>query len=288
MTDLAKATAILNVLADGRRPLTLTELTFRTNLPRSTVHRVIRSLEEQFLVVHASDCPGYALGPGALKFGLNGHLMLVTANRPLAVSLSHELREHVGLAVFSGREMIMIDEVSPPGRPFELHHRLGRTADLHATATGRVLAARLSDDQMSRLLPHPLKRFTGRTVVDPDQLLADHANVRASGVAICLEEHDAGIGAAATCIPGETGVLLSIVVVLPVGRLLAKRESVIEALRRINPAVDAIRALRQLEARAAQCRTAERKPVQSSLTIHQRETTARPSRTKPQVAPASQ
>src|SRR5262249_40822885 len=161
-------------------------------------------------------------------------------------------------------------EVSPPGRPFELHRRLGRTADLHATATGRALATHLSDDQMTRLLPHPLRRFTARTVVDSDQILADHANVRASGVAVSLEEHDAG-----TCIPAGTGVVMSIVVVLPVGRLLAKRESVIAALRRINPAVDACCALRQLEARAARSGADGPAPTAAGLKIKRPESAVR-------------
>ncbi|ONH60421.1 hypothetical protein CcI49_11340 [Frankia sp. CcI49] len=210
---------------------------------------MIQGLERNLYVLRVADRPGYVLGPGALKFGLNGHLRLLAANRRRMTALAREVNEGVGLAVFSGREAVLVDEVFSPARPSELASKVGRSAALHATATGRALIAQMSDEEMPRILQGKAVRYTEWTVTDEEQLANLLDDTRQSGIATCVEEHDVGVGAVATALTGSVGILQTICVVLPIQRLRAKSELVIGALRRVNPDVDVDLAVRQLQTR---------------------------------------
>lgn len=247
MTDIGRATTVLDALAESRRPLTLSGLAARTGLPRSTVHRVIQALEHQLYVVGAAEQPGYVLGPGLLKFGMNAHLGLLAANRGQLTSLAREVNENVELAVFNGREAVVADQIASCDR---LKHvsKLGRSFSLHASCIGWSLLAQLPDERVQRLLPHRLQRYTDRTVTDRTAVLAGLEETRRSGIAVDFEEHDLGICAVATGMRGPTGALQAVAVVMPTCRFRSKADTAVHCLKRLNPSVDVEAALRQCHA----------------------------------------
>ncbi|MFD7133805.1 IclR family transcriptional regulator [Streptomyces sp. NPDC059894] len=244
MTDIGRATTVLDAIAESRWPLTLTDLATRTGIPRSAVHRAIQALEHELYVVAAPERPGYILGPGLLKFGMNAHLGLLAANRTQLAAVAREVGENVELAVFSGREVVVVDQIASPERLRGVT-QVGKSFSLHASCIGMALLAQLPDTRVVQVLPERLKRFTDRTVTDRDAVLDALAAVRRSGVAVDLEEHDVGICALATGMTGPTGALQAVAVVMPTHRFRAKAPLAVESLRRLNPLVDTRLALRQ-------------------------------------------
>ncbi|GHF19701.1 IclR family transcriptional regulator [Amycolatopsis deserti] len=244
MADLARVTLVLDTLAESRGGLTVTELAVRTGLPRSTVHRVLRSLERELYVVRAQepDRPGYVLGPALLKFGMNSHLRLLAATRPDLVALAREVRERVELAVFSGREVVVVDQIAAPARLRGVT-QVGKSFSLHASCIGKVLLAQLPDARVAELLPERLDRFTPATVTERAALLAELARVRRAGVAVDREEHDSGISAVATARLGAGGMWQAVAVVMPSQDFAAKFETAVRGLRRVNPEIDVVAAL---------------------------------------------
>ncbi|MEI4272635.1 IclR family transcriptional regulator [Klenkia sp. LSe6-5] len=236
MTDLGRATQVLDALAESRGPLTVTDLTSRTGLPRSAVHRALQGLERELYVVRVPERPGWVLGPGLLKFGMNAHLRLLSANRAALATLAREVAENVELAVFSGREVVVVDQIASPERLRGVT-KVGRSFSLHASCIGMALLAQLPDQRIAELLPPVLRRFTEHTVTDHAAVLAELAEVRRTGVAVDEEEHDLGICAVATGFTGPTGALQAVAVVVPTQRFRAKLPAAVEGLRRINPRV---------------------------------------------------
>ncbi|KAA9160731.1 IclR family transcriptional regulator [Amycolatopsis acidicola] len=238
MADLDRVTVVLDALAESRHGLTITELSARTGLPRSTVHRVLQTLERVLYVVRSPDPgqAGYQLGPGLLKFGMNTHLRLLAANRPDLVALAREVRERVELAIFSGREVVVVDQIASPARLRGVT-QVGRSFSLHASCIGKALLARLPEHRVRELLPPRLARFTEATVTDRAVLLAELDHVRESGIALDREEHDAGISAVATSFVGPTGALQAIAVVMPSQVFTRKLPDAVRGLRSLNPAV---------------------------------------------------
>ncbi|MEV0998733.1 IclR family transcriptional regulator [Nonomuraea sp. NPDC050202] len=244
MTDIGRATIVLDAIAESAGPLTLTELSARTRLPRSTVHRVIQALEGELYVVRVPERPGYVLGPGLLKFGMNAHLRLLAANRARLASLAREVSENVELAIFSGREVVVVDQIASPER-LKGVTKVGRSFSLHASCIGMALLAQLPDARVAELLPGRLERFTPNTVTDHGALMAELAGIRRSHVAVDVEEHDVGICAVATGMSGPTGALQAVAVVMPTRRFRAKAALAVESLRLVNRLVDADLAIEQ-------------------------------------------
>ena len=235
MTDLARATAVLDAIAEASRPLTVSELATRIQLPRSSVHRAIQALERELYVVRGAQHPGYSLGPGVLKFGMNAHLQLLSATRGHLVALARAVNENVELAVFSGREVVIAAQIASPER-LKGVSRLGKSFSLHASSIGKAVLAQLPDERVRELLPRSLHRFTPHTLVRRPDLLAALATIRRCHIAVDLEEHDTGICSVATAIVG-TGALQAIAVVIPTRRFAAKADLAIECLCQANPQI---------------------------------------------------
>lgn len=246
MSVLGRAARILDVLAASSRPLSLADIAVRVDLPRSSVHRAVQALEAERFVVRAPNAVGYVLGPGLLKFGMGSHVRLMAANRPSLMTLAREVGENVDLAVFSGREVVVVDQVVNPTRQ-RVVTKVGQAFSLHASCIGKALLAQLEPDEAARVLgPGPLRAFTPATVVEPEAILAELPGIRARGLALDVEEHDRGIVAVATATVGPTGALQAVAVVMQAQRVERKWDVTVAGLSRVNPRVDveAGRALR--------------------------------------------
>ena len=215
----------------------MSELASRTGLPRSSVHRTIQDLEAELYVVRTPDRPGYALGPGVLKFGLAGHLQLLSANRGRLVALARATHENAELAIFSGREVVIVDQVASPER-LKGVTKVGKSFSLHASCIGKALLAALPAARADELLPDTLERFTDTTITDRAGLLAELETARKIGVAVDVEEHDVGICAIATAGIGPTGALQATAVVMPTRRFAANSSAVLDGLHHLNAAID--------------------------------------------------
>ncbi|PTT65629.1 IclR family transcriptional regulator [Arthrobacter sp. HMWF013] len=234
MSTFAKAATILNLLAESRGRLTLTDLARKCSMPRSTVHRIIQELEAEHFVMQASSAGGYVLGPGVLKFGMNSHLQLVAAIRPVLISLAQEVNENVELAVFSGREVVVVDQVASAARLIPVT-KVGKSFSLHGSCIGKILLAQLPDSRVLEILPKKLAAHTVNTITDVDVLLQELNEIRETNIAFDHEEHDLGISAAATCLRSPTGVSQAVAVVLPTHRFKSRAEAILEGLKNIQP-----------------------------------------------------
>lgn len=233
MADIGRATLVLDAIAESNVPLTLAELAVRTGLPRSTVHRIIQALERELYVVRSANKSGYILGTGLLKFGMNAHLRLLAANRGDLALLARTVNENVELAVFSGREVVVVDQIASLDRLRGVT-KVGKSFSLHASSIGIALLAQLPDETVSELLPPTLERFTDNTITDPEALMERIELVRSSHIAIDIEEHDMGICAVATGMVGPTGAVQAICVVMPTRRFKDKVDRAVEGLNVIN------------------------------------------------------
>ncbi|MGW4535512.1 IclR family transcriptional regulator [Nocardia sp. NPDC004340] len=223
---------VLEALADSRRRLTIREISAMTGVPRSSVHRIVRGLvARRYLVAAVPD--GYRIGPGLLGVALSSQQQLVTPMRTLVSSLSDSVQECVDLAVFTGREVVVIDQVST-GNRLRAVTRVGRPFAAHASSIGKVLLAELSDSEIRALLPGTLEKFTRNTITSVGELLREIDMVRIRGIAFDHEEHDLGISAAATSVRGPGGIVQAISIVTGTNRFRSRRADFVQALRAVR------------------------------------------------------
>jgi IclR family acetate operon transcriptional repressor len=162
------------------------------------------------------------------------------------ISLARQVNENVETAVFSGREVVVVDQVASPAR-LQGVTQVGKSFSLHASAIGMALLAKLPGEQVDALLSSRLERFTDKTVSERSAVLLRLEQIRLCGVAIDVEEHDVGICAAATALVGPTGVLQAVAVVVPTHRFHGKAPQIVASLCSLNPEIDKESALRQLK-----------------------------------------
>jgi DNA-binding IclR family transcriptional regulator len=155
MGTVGKAIAILRVLGGSRSPIALAGLAKQTNLPKSTVHRLVRTLVAQQVVHRTED--GYELRQHLVTAPLTSHRDLDVRDHALRAMLALYELTHllVQLMVLEGDRIRCVDQFD--ARVFRIRAGGGRGSVWSAgsTAAGRVLLAQRMPVQ------HPRQWRTG-------------------------------------------------------------------------------------------------------------------------------
>ena len=176
--------------------LGVTEASKRLGLHKSTVSRLLGTLERGGFVEQVSDTRRYRLGLQLASLaGLAvTQLDLSSAARPYLVNLAAQSEETATLSVLDGDEAVNIDQVPGP-HPVKDLGWIGRRLPLHASAGGKPLLASLPAERLERWLQQPLPAYTERTVVSPEQLRHELQEMLARGYVIVSEEYEPGLTA---------------------------------------------------------------------------------------------
>ena len=213
--SIDRAAKVLSSL-QGARHLGITELATLLELPPSTVHGIVKSLQSHGLVAKEPNGNRYMLGPSLLKLS-NVYLDTLDV-RARAMRWTRELSRRTGLSTRLGAELF--DEV------IIIHHNLrpdgseqmpetGLSIPAHASAMGKVLLT-YNPDVADDLLTRPLRSLTGDTVTDPAKLILQFAQVADRGIA--MEEDEAVLGessVAAPVVDRSGSVIAAVAVVMP-------------------------------------------------------------------------
>jgi len=202
-----RAVAILDALADVGDAGT-TDIARRTGISPSTVSRQLGTLARLGLVEHVPATGRYRLGVRVLRLAnaVLGRLNLRDAARAHLEELVGEVGETATLSIPGDRDAITVDFI-PTDRYLQGVTRLGRPSVGHASSAGKVLLAFGS-------VPVPrgrLRRFTPKTITDPDVLSRELDQVRRQGWAAAIEERESGLSAIAAPVWDASGTLAAII-----------------------------------------------------------------------------
>lgn len=206
--SIERAFAVLRVLSAGSAGLT--EIARRLGLPKSTVARILASLETERAVVQEAPGGGYRLGPALRELAgasVDGRTLVATA-RPHLVEITATCHETSGISVRDGNVVHYLDHVGSPENVL-VRDWTGETAPLHTVPSGLVLLAAAGADDVADYLDGPLERLTEHTVVDPDALRDRLDRVLADGHAWVHEEYADGITSVGVPVTGPDGAVLA-------------------------------------------------------------------------------
>ena len=201
--SLERAFAILAAVAD--RPAGVTALSERLDLPKSTVARLLSSLEA-LGAVERLDRRRWRVGPGieALAGSAPLERSLVSLARPELQRLVASLGEDTGLGLPDGHDIHYVVQVECD-HPVQIRDWTGTRAPLHAVPSGLVLLADWPGDAIAAYVANGLTALTPQTVVDPEQLRTRLEDVARSGYAWGLEEYAEGINSVAAPVRDPRG-----------------------------------------------------------------------------------
>jgi IclR family acetate operon transcriptional repressor len=230
VASVARAAALLDLLAESPDGLGVNELARRIGVNASSASRLLGTLQAARLVEREPGGP-YRLGLRlvALSDAVLARLDVRDLARPLLRALVTQTGETATLSVPGDIAAITVDVVPAESSVVSMA-RLGRPSVAHATAAGKAM---LAFGGAAVTAPGaPLEAFTPRTIVDPEELAAEVEGVRGRGWAVAAGEREADLNALAAPAFGRAGRLAAIVGLQgPAARLtFERRRAVLPAL----------------------------------------------------------
>ncbi|MEO7241364.1 MAG: IclR family transcriptional regulator [Variovorax sp.] len=154
---LERGLRLLGEFSREQRTLSAPELARRFALPRSTVFRLLCTLENLGFVERTENGHEYRLGLAVLGLGFEylASLELTEIGIPLIQKLADALRVPCNLVVRDGRSIVYVAKVGPSNAstPFASSVSVGTRLPAHATVLGRILLEDLSLAQLRALYP---------------------------------------------------------------------------------------------------------------------------------------
>lgn len=182
---------IIEQLAITDGPLSITELSKRALLPKSTVHRILSMLTSRHYVEKDTETNGYMLGYKVVQIAscyLN-KIMLCTEAAPFMHQLASAFDAISYLAVLENTEVMYLQKIE---KVSSIHQYacIGKREPLYCTALGKVLLSGLPEDEREQVIRQiTFKKFTPATIISKDDLTTEVKLASVDGYAVDKGEH---------------------------------------------------------------------------------------------------
>lgn len=209
--SVERAIAILKSFSADKPERGVGELSRELGLHKSTVSRLMTTLERGELLSRNPETQRYRLGIDLIGLAAQviSYVDVREVARPFLRNLAEDCQESVNLVVLDAGQVVNLDQFVPPMRQVKNIGRVGRRMWPHSTAAGKVLLAHLSTEELDQSLPEELESFTAHTITDPGQLRQELAKVREQSYAIAREELEEGLNALAAPIYDHNGRVIA-------------------------------------------------------------------------------
>jgi len=193
--SVRKALSILCLFTPARPTLNVTGASRLLNIPKSTAHNLLRTLEHFDFISQDPVSKHYRLGRKLFELGTlysRGNDLLTSA-LPHLLRLREKTHETVKLGVLANTEILVVKALESP---LMLHTRgdEGRLAPLYCTGMGKALRALLPNEELRDILAKVgLRSFTPRTVTSLSKLEEEVEQVRRQGYSVDWEENEEGV-----------------------------------------------------------------------------------------------
>ncbi len=192
---LERGLAILEVIANSRGGLTLSQLTRCLSLPKSSVHCLLRTFDENGYLFKHKPSGKYRLTCRLSELGRrapNG-LSLRERVRPHLRSLADKTGNTVHLGLIEHGSCVLLEKIVPLGA-YRSATWVGKQLGVHCTAIGKALAAWVPDQEFDRLIgENGLMRYNENTICSVRKLKAELELVRERGYSLDDEEEEIGV-----------------------------------------------------------------------------------------------
>jgi DNA-binding IclR family transcriptional regulator len=132
-----------------------------------------------------------------MAFDIMSNRALGAPRHAILQTLSDEVGETCNCTMLDGDHTVYFDRVEA-NWPYRIQLPVGTRLPLHCTASGKLFLAHMDSRARQRLIrAAPLKRFTDRTITDPEMLSQELKRIAGDGVGVDNEEFMAGMVAIA-------------------------------------------------------------------------------------------
>lgn len=149
---LSRGLDLLESLSEDRMPVTVADLTRRLDLPRSSVFRLLRTLEDKGYVEVEPSGKTFVLGPRVLRLGYRflASREVVQAARKDVDALARTTGISAHLVVRDGRDVVYVLHALGSST-FVSNLGVGDRLPAHATPTGQFLLSGMTHAELTKL-----------------------------------------------------------------------------------------------------------------------------------------
>jgi len=218
----------------------LTQIAEAIRMSKTTVHRLLATLEKKRFITRDGSTGLYRLG---LRFIEMSSLVLQDEAlhrwaKPYLQQLAAAYGETVDLSILDGSQVIYLDVIESPQR-VKLAAAVGQRLPAYFTASGKALLAFLPEDAAARIIRDNLAEASDHNRESLQEMMADLRATAARGYAISEQEYEEEINAvAAPLFDKDRNPIVSIAIVGPSYRLPKDRLPALgEALCRMTETI---------------------------------------------------
>lgn len=193
IASVAKALDILLIFSPSEPRLTLTTISQRLNMPKSTVHHLISTLV-RYGFIEKLDDDSYGVGKAVIGLTQSAVVNVELRDRaaPLLRELADACDESTYLTVRDGDRVLYIYAIESPQRLLA-RTAVGDYAPLYCTSVGKAILAFMPHDELRSLYadqPEKLQPVTPYTLTTFESLSENLAAARKRGCSIDNQEHE--------------------------------------------------------------------------------------------------
>lgn len=186
---------------------TLSDLALHVDMPPSTVHRVLATLQKHGFADFDTSVQEWAVGIGAFRVGSTylARSNLIEASLIVLRELTAQTGETANLGIAEAGNIVFVSQVETKN-PIRAMFRQGTGSPMHASGIGKaMLAKRPHKDVAKHVAQFGQPSFTPLTLTTPEALYADLETVSAQGWAVDNEERYLGMRCVAAAVYNGQG-----------------------------------------------------------------------------------
>lgn len=200
---------VLQSLSASEYPQTLSQLSSRTKLPKSSLMRLLAELERHDYVTRTPGQGGYVTGPRCHELGLS-----IVQTPSLLRRCSSIIRrlvaitgETCNLNILTEDHVQYLVRVENPGQlRLQLHMEIGSRVPLHCTASGKLFLAMTPEPAHSQMISQlALERYAPQTITNRQDLEQELKRTQALKLGLDNEEFVRGMVAVAVPVHNDEG-----------------------------------------------------------------------------------
>lgn len=189
---LDRALDIIEQLASTETGMSIAQLSSRTGLPKSTIHRILNTLVDRDYLDKESVNSVYSIGPKFVEVssGYLNSISLKTEAQPIMHELAMAYAAVSYLGVLDKGEVMYLEKVEQ-FHNFRFYTQIGKREPLYCTGLGKILLAALPNEDFFRIAESlTFVQWTDNTIMDVPTLFTEIEEVRRTGYALDRYEHD--------------------------------------------------------------------------------------------------
>ncbi len=193
MGGLAKGLAVIRAFTREHAALSLSDVARSARIPAATARRCLLTLEESGYVTRNGR--SFLLRPKVLELGAAylESMNIEQVTHTHLEELARNTSDSAALCVLDGVEIVYVARASVRTL-VRLEAHVGSRFPAHATSTGRVLLAGVSEERLQRYFDTArLEALTEHTVTDPARLRAIIEDCRRAGYSVVEDELAYGV-----------------------------------------------------------------------------------------------